>query len=515
MRRGVLPTFLNYFSQKGWTVVMQISTFLPLNTGMTALDAASQAESVIANNIANANTPGYAQEVAQLGEYGAFPVLPSGNAPLLSGQTGEGVTVNQVTRQISAFYNAQDRVNQGSYQMYKAHNDILTQIEGILNEPSSQSMQHALDQFFASWQTLSTDPGNTAAAQAVVSQAQSLGQTFQSVGNQLSAMQANLQTVVGTAQSSAQGGPSGQLGELVSYAAQVAQLNSQIVSASQTGASPNTLEDQRSVLLDKMAQLANIKYFQDPQMTGGATPTPKYPGYLDVTLSAGNQTIYLVGPPGSPPQPAQTDAALLGAITSGSIAGNVAGITDGRNTLAYLNAYMQNLASQVNQAYGGAVFNVNPTGTGTPPADSPVVYLTTASAFTASSLSTAGSANPGNNSTAQAVANVQNATTAFSYNLYNSITGVPSSTQNFTGTFDQGVAQIVSSIGTETANTISSEQTANALAQQSSQLRQSVSGVDINQQAAQMVQYQNAYSAAAKFITVFDQMIQTLLASVP
>lgn len=494
---------------------MQISTFLALNTGMTALDTASQAENVIANNIANANTPGYAQETAQLGEYGSFPALPAGNAPSLSGQIGEGVAVTQVSRQINAFYNAQDRANQGSYQMYKTHNSVLTQIEGILNEPSSQSMQHALDQFFASWQTLSTDPSNTAAAQSVVSQAQTLGQTFQAVGNQLSAMQANLQAVVGTAQPSAPGGPSGQLGQLTSYAAQVAQLNSQIVNVSQTGASPNTLEDQRSVILDKMAQLANIKYFQDPQMTGGASPAPKYPGYLDVTLSAGGQTIYLVGPPGSPPQPTPTDSALLGTITSGSIAGNVAGITDVRNTLGYLNAYVQNLASQVNQAYGSAVFDVNPAGTATPPADNPVVYLTTDPAFTASSLSTAGSANPGNNSASQAVANVQNATTNFSYNVYNSMTGGPSSTQTFTGTFDQGVAQVVSSIGTEAANVISNEQTANALAQQSSQLRQSVSGVDINQQAAQMVQYQNAYSAAAKFITVFDSMIQTLLSSVP
>ncbi len=494
---------------------MQISTFFALNTGMTALDTASQAENVIANNIANANTPGYAQETAQLGEYGSFPALPAGNAPLTSGQIGEGVTVTQVSRQINAFYNAQDRANQGTYQMYSTHNAVLTQVQGILNEPSSQSMQNSLDQFFSSWQTLSTDPSNAAAAQSVVSQAKTLGQTFQLVGNQLSALQANLQSVIGTAQPSAPGGPSGQLGELMGYAAQVAQLNSQIVNVSQTGASPNALEDQRSVLLDKMSGLANIKYFQDPQMTSGSSPAPKYPGYLDVTLSAGGQTIYLVGPAGSPPQPTPTDAALLGAITSGSIAGNMAGIADARNTVGYLNAYVQNLASQVNKAYGNPVFDVNPAGTGTPPADSPVVYLTVDPSFTASSLSTAGTANPGNNSASQAVANVQNTDTSFSYNTYNSIAGGPSSTQTFTGTFDQGVAQVVSAVGTEAASVMSGEQTANALAQQSSQLRQSVSGVDINQQAAQMVQYQNAYSAAAKFITVYDQMIQTLLNSVP
>jgi flagellar hook-associated protein 1 FlgK len=82
-------------------------------------------------------------------------------------------------------------------------------------------------------------------------------------------------------------------------------------------------------------------------------------------------------------------------------------------------------------------------------------------------------------------------------------------------TFDQNIASLVSGIGVETASVNTSVTTAKALSQQSSTLRQSVSSVDINEQAAMMVQYQNSYSAAAKFVSVFDQMMQSLMAIVP
>ncbi|MCY0875660.1 MAG: flagellar basal body protein, partial [Firmicutes bacterium] len=153
---------------------MNISTFYGLNVGMTALDSAQQVEDVISNNIANANTAGYAQETANLSEIGPFPTLPAQDAPVVAGQMGEGAQVSGVQRDTNAFLDRQDRENQGTSQMYQTHSQNLTMIEGILNEPSSQSMQNAVDQFFSSWQTLSTDPSNTAARQAVIAQAQTL-----------------------------------------------------------------------------------------------------------------------------------------------------------------------------------------------------------------------------------------------------------------------------------------------------------------------------------------------------
>ncbi|GMA64519.1 flagellar basal body protein [Alicyclobacillus fastidiosus] len=120
---------------------MSLSTFLPLNIGMSAIEAMSQAESVVSNNISNANTAGYVQESPVINE--AQPYQLTVNAEI-----SQGVDVSSVSRDTDEFVVQQDRNNQGTYQMYSTHSSGLQQIQSILNEPSSNSIQNALDQFF-------------------------------------------------------------------------------------------------------------------------------------------------------------------------------------------------------------------------------------------------------------------------------------------------------------------------------------------------------------------------------
>lgn len=475
---------------------MNISTFYGLNVGMTALNTSQQVEDVISNNIANANTPGYAQETANLSETGPFPSLPAQDAPQLAGQMGEGAQVSSVERDTSAFLDQQDRANQGTYQMYQTHSQNLTMIEGILNEPSSQSMQNAVDQFFSSWQTLSTDPSNTAARQAVISQAQTMAQTFGTITTELENLQNNLVGVV-----------TGGVGQLNTDAQQVANLNTQIVAIQKQGQSANQLLDQRSSILDDMAKLANISYTEQSDgavyiQVGSNTLVDSagqhnYPPAAGVTFNSQTNA-----PDITSASTLQTD---LSGVTSGSIAGNLASISDTSNTLQQLNNYLTQFTSAVDAVQQNG-YGLNSSTTAPPIFDNPPhqdaagnVFLSVPSTFTSSDVAAASTANqPGDNSNAINMVNLQNNASA-----YNG------------GTFDQGIASLVSGIGVETASVNSNEATANALAQQSSNMRQSVSGVDINEQAAQMVQFQNSYAAAAKFISVFQQMLSDLMNIVP
>ncbi|MHB1627064.1 MAG: flagellar hook-associated protein FlgK [Bacilli bacterium] len=493
---------------------MSISTFSVLNIGVTALDAMQQAQAVVANNMANANTPGYVQESAALAEAPPYPPLPSNNAPMISGQLGQGVQVAAINRQTSAFVNQQDRANQGAYNMYKTHSQNLSSIEAILNEPSSQSMQNALDQFFQSWQTLSTDPSNAAARQSVLSSAQTLGQTFQTVTTQLQQTQTNLGTAI-----------IGQLGELNQYASQVATLNKQIAGVLAAGENPNQLLDQRGVLLNQMAGLAGISYSQDPSMNGAVNVSIQTPSGSTIPLVTGaTAKTYPPGATVSPTtlQPQTTSIAslqpYLSDITSGSIAGNVQSYDDTSNVLSNLDATLTQFANTVNgqqqkgynfnsSTHSPALFAINYTAANH-------VYLSLASGLTPDQVGAAGSANqPGDNANALAVTQLQNQSHNFTYS-YNSLATNTTVSSAYSGTFDQALAQTVANIGVETAAVNSSQATAQALSQQSSQMRQSISGVDQNQQAANMVAYQNSYNAAAKFISIFDQMLQTLISNV-
>ena len=530
---------------------MGISTFFGLNVGMSALDMAQQAEAVISNNIANSNTPGYVQESAVLQEADPYPPLPSTNAPIMGGQLGQGVQVAQVQRLTSSFLNKQDRTNQSTSNKYDTLAQNLTQIEQIINEPSSQSLQSALDNFFSSWQTLSTSPSSISARQSVISEGQTLGQTFQTVTTQLEDMQSNL---TGTVQN--------QLQELNQYANQVASLNQQIISINnmnQSGQplveSPNQLEDQRGHILDQMSQLANISYTQNSDGSisvsiGSGTSVPgniplvsETTAYTLNTLSAlpANMSSFIVSGTGIAFM-APTSAAYSGTLTGGTgtpldinlkyvsggqIAGNVQSLDEANQVLAQMDSFLSSLANQVNSIQTGS--SAYALGATTPSTISFFTLATTSAnnvilqvnpTLTAQDI--AASSTPGtsgdNGNALNMVNNGWNGypTTATTYG-YSSLESYQTIqvTSSTNATFDQMLTGYVSQLGIASAAANSNQQTADALSQQSSSLRQSVSGVDLNEQAAQMVEYQNLYSAAAKFISIVDSMLQTAINMIP
>ncbi len=486
---------------------MNISTFFGLNVGMSALDTMQQAEDVVSNNIANANTTGYVRETASISEQAPFPSVPANDSPLLNGQLGQGSEVASVARQTNAFINEQDRANQGTLQMFQTHSQNLTQIESILNEPSSMSMQNAVDQFFASWQTLSTDPSNTAARQAVISQAQTVGQTFQTITTQLEQMQSNTSNTI-----------IGQVNQLNQYASQVAKLNGQITTIEKNGQSPNQLLDQRGNIINEMAKLANITY----------TNNSSNPSQVDISIVGTSATAQLVSgttastlqPPGvtlANGSPLSDVGSALAYITSGTIAGNLQTMDDTSKILANNDAFLSTLAQQVNnqQSHGVTLSGVvGPALFQTSSDSMGHTQLSITTNFSPSDIAAGTTSASGDNTNALAMVSLQNSPETFTYS-YNSLVKGTTVSNTYSGTFDQSLAQTVSSLGIETSQINSQLQTANSLASQSSNLRQSISGVDINGEAAKMVEYQNVYNAAAKFITVYNSMLQTLIGIIP
>jgi len=448
-----------------------IPTFSPLFIGLSGLQAMQQAESVVGNNIDNANTPGYAQETVNFQESNPYPPVP-GYGPVIAGQMGQGVQVGSIVRQDDAFYDYQDRENQSTYQLYATESSVLTQVEGILNEPSSNSLQNALDQFFSSWQTLSTDPSDTAARQAVITQGQILAQTFNTVVSQLQTLRQNLANQVND-----------QINQFQQYAQELDQVNQQIAMVSSYGENPNQLLDQQSKILDEMAELADTSYTANADgmvtLTGNAAQ-----------LASVSTPVSLTSPPSA-----------VSGVSGGQIAGNVEGYNQITGLINNLDAFMENLANEVNSQLSD-------------PSLSPPLVQTffTYSGGTLSvamtspdSLQTGQSGASGDNSYVLKVVQLQNTSLSISW------TDGSGATQTATGTMDQLLASMVSNIGMTASGVASSEATANALLQQSTQLRQSISGVSLDEQASYMISYQNAYAAAAKYITTFQAMMQSLL----
>ncbi len=81
-------------------------------------------------------------------------------------------------------------------------------------------------------------------------------------------------------------------------------------------------------------------------------------------------------------------------------------------------------------------------------------------------------------------------------------------------TFHEAYARIVSQVGEKTANASTNEVAFEALLDQSSAWHQSISGVNLDEEAANLVKFQQAYSAAAKIISVAQATFETLLGAV-
>lgn len=81
-------------------------------------------------------------------------------------------------------------------------------------------------------------------------------------------------------------------------------------------------------------------------------------------------------------------------------------------------------------------------------------------------------------------------------------------------TFHEAYARLISDVGNKTAQAKTSEQASEALLTQSTQWHTSVAGVNLDEEAANMIQFQQAYAASARIISTAQTVFDTLLSSV-
>lgn len=156
-----------------------------LNIGQTALAAAQAGLSVTGHNIANSSTPGYSrQQIVQsaaLAQNFGF------------GFVGQGTEVNQIKRNYSSILAAQFNSAQSASSATNAYATQLSQIDSILAD-SSSGLSPSFQQFFSNVQALSSNPSDAATRQAVLSTAQTLSNRFADIGNRLEELRSGVNT---------------------------------------------------------------------------------------------------------------------------------------------------------------------------------------------------------------------------------------------------------------------------------------------------------------------------------
>ena len=82
---------------------------------------------------------------------------------------------------------------------------------------------------------------------------------------------------------------------------------------------------------------------------------------------------------------------------------------------------------------------------------------------------------------------------------------------NGSASYQDTYGQLVADIGSTTRQSEISSKALDVLREQTVAARESVSGVNLDEEAANMLKFQQAYSASAQMITVADRLFQTLM----
>ncbi|MES2014101.1 MAG: flagellar hook-associated protein FlgK [Pseudomonadota bacterium] len=156
-----------------------------LSIGKSALNAAQVGLTVTGHNIANVNTPGYSrqtvvQAAAQAQSYGF-------------GFIGQGAEVSSVSRVYNDILVGQVVSSQSTSASADTYSTQLSTIDNMLSDASA-GINPALNGFFSGVQDLSSNPSDIPTRQSMLSNAQSLVNRLQSTSNRLNEIRDGINT---------------------------------------------------------------------------------------------------------------------------------------------------------------------------------------------------------------------------------------------------------------------------------------------------------------------------------
>ena len=441
-------------------------------------------------NLANVNNPNYSRQIVNLTSAG------------MGGTATMGATASSVDQVRSALLDqmvTQESSQTGSLQ---AQVDHFTTAQTLLGEtitsstsPTSSSatgsgntgISAGLSSFFNAFSSLSADPSNATKKQLLLQQSSTLVNQINQTDSQLQSLQTGI-TTQATSDVSAVNG----------LLQNIATLNGQIA---QAGANPTTatldLKDERQAALLKLASYMD---FTTGTATSGngqikilsqdasGTPVSLVDGTAvtpgGITFDGTNLTV------GTP----STTLALQGGSIYGELSARDGAIQQLRDNIK---STANEMTTAVNAAYNptgatGNFFQATPT-TG-------IIALD--STLSLSTLKTTDTVNAGANELALAVSDVANKT--FSSGSGDAITGTIS---GFYG-------QTVSSFGAALSNTQTQLTNQQNVAQMLGTQQSSVSGVSMDEELTNLVQYQKAFQASSQVINVLDSLIDSVLGMV-
>ena len=441
-----------------------------LSIGATGVRAYQTALTTVGDNIANTGVAGYSRRTTTLAE------VTSVNGIAGRGVNGSGVTVTGIARQADAYRASAVRSAGADLARSEAGSVWLERIQTSL---SGNNLADRLTGFFTAARSLAADPTSVPQRAVMLEQAGALAGAFAATGRQLDGATAELDA---TARQATEG--------LNALGQALVKVNDGLARTGAGGTTAAQLADQRDQILEQMSALTDIGVTLDP--IGRATVT------LGGSGGAGRSTFVVGTDAGHVAYGRSGGAVSLSVQTGGGfqaftpVGGALAGIGEGagrlHDTRASLDALATDFTTQVNAAQAaGRDLDGNPGAalfaTGATPTDLSL-SLTDPRGIAAAGIG----------------GGVRDASNLQALQSLRANRGWESKLTALTGGNAAALEQ--RKLVTDAQTTIRD----GAVASQ-----QALSGVDLDNEAVELLRFQQAYQASSRVIQVAREVMQSLL----
>lgn len=450
-----------------------------MNNALSGALASQLALSASSQNIANLQTRGYTRQVALLTSVGPDAGVRS---------AGNGVQVNTLLRFSDGYKNQQMWRAASDVGQHAQNQPYLTQLERVMGDESA-SLSHGVDQFFRALNAVAgVDPTSSALRQQVLTAAGAMAQRFNSMNNLYNGQRQSVQQ---------------QRGAIVAAAnasvASIASLNQQIARATAAGASASALIDARDLAIDTLSTQLALEVTDQPD--GSRSVSLK----TGQALVAGGMAAELVVNPGATQSFSVTFGGSSFQLDNVAVGGQLGGLGRfERDVLDPLQQGVSDLAEQLSarvntQLANGYTMDGNAGG--------PLFVFTAGSAssmlqitagYQTDDLAFSGDNTPGDSGNLQRLIALKNQPVT--------IAGLGAVMIGDTDT------RLVGKLAIDSQQNRAALSTAQTVRNQALDDWKSTSGVNQDEEAVNLVEYQNMYQANMKVMSVANSLFDATLA---
>jgi len=473
-----------------------------LNIMREAMMAQQKAMQVTSHNIANADTPGYTRQTLV---FESNPVLFDNRLKL-----GLGVRAAEVVQAFDQFTTQSIQQRTSALSEFESKKSVLDFLQAILNEGDGSGLTQSLEEFWNAWEDLSNNPGGLLERSILLKKATTLSEQFRFLYNQLIQMKNEMRGNLNTG-----------LQELNTLTEEVASLNGKIVAAEAGGTRANDLRDQRNNLIEKISQFTDINTLEMENgsvMVITASGMALVDGVESFPLLQAGEEIHWNEIPGD--------------IRDRLSGGKIGAWLDLRDEI--LPQYMANLDElagtliyQVNRLHfngyaldgstGKTFFIPNPGDDYV--AGIPALSFSGAAGAMALSSDVEGIpqniaassavGGSGNNENALAILDLQDGVVDIRKWIYERGSAPSSQVQSLT--MDEYYTILVGDMGLLAEEIDQGLDFEESLIHQLNEVRDSISGVNLDEEMVNLMKYQHAFVAASKVIAISDEMMRSLM----